>query len=208
MIFTAVVSGRSAGHEFDYGSTHLAVAARMAEAITGQSWASLFASQIKTPLGLNDPDLTYYTAPRQAVGTSNPLVAGGLRATMSEYARLLALEFNRGSYQGNPLIGAAWFDEQSSEPYPDAVIGNSPFANVAQPFHYGLTAWLECTPPAVNCNVTSSPGAFGFTPWLDRDGGYYAILAMEVTEPQSGVVEFAVSLEQDLKPLIKTALAN
>ena len=30
-------------------------------------------------------------------------------------------------------------------------------------------AWLECPPPAVNCAVLSSPGAFGFTPWLDRD---------------------------------------
>ena len=194
------------GTRFDYGSTHLQVAARMAEVSTGATWANLFATQLKTPLGLTSPDLAWYTAPRQAVGTSNPLVAGGIRATMNEYAKFLALDFNRGVYQGNRLIGDALFTAQSTEPYPNAVIGNSPFANAGINFHYGLAAWLECAPPASNCAVLSSPGAFGFTPWFDRDGGYYAILGMEVTESQSGVVAFAVNLAQDLKPLIRTAL--
>ena len=194
------------GTRFDYGSTHLHVAARMAEVATGATWANLFATQLKTPLGLTSPDLAWYTAPRQAVGISNPLVAGGIRATMNEYARFLALDFNRGVYQGNRLIGDALFTAQSTEPYPNAVIGNSPFVNAGINFHYGLAAWLECVPPATNCAVLSSPGAFGFTPWFDRDGGYYAILGMEVTESQSGVVAFAVNLAQELKPLIRSAL--
>jgi hypothetical protein len=41
---------------------------------------------------------------------------------------------------------------------------------------------------------------------VDRDGGYYAILGMEVSESQSGIVEFSVKLAQDLKPLIRAAL--
>ena len=194
------------GTRFDYGSTHLHVAARMAEVVTGQPWASIFATQLKTPLGLTSPDLLWYTAPRQSQGTTNPLIAGGLRATMNEYARILALDFNRGVHQGNTLIGSSLFTSQATEPYPNAIIGNSPFASVGLNFHYGLTAWLECPPPATNCAVLSSPGAFGFTPWFDRDSGYYAILGMEVTESQSGIVSFAVNLEQDLKPLIRNAL--
>jgi serine-type D-Ala-D-Ala carboxypeptidase/endopeptidase len=194
------------GTRFDYGSTHLHVAARMAEVATGQTWANIFAAQLKAPLGLGSADLQWYTAPRQAVGTSNPLIAGGLRATMNEYAQLLALDFNRGVYQGNALIGSALFTTQATEQYPDAVTGNSPFAAAGLDFHYGLTAWLECPPPASNCAVLSSPGAFGFTPWLDRDGGYYAVLGMEVAESQSGIVAFSVNLAQTLKPLIRTAL--
>jgi len=194
------------GTRFDYGSTHLHVAARMAEVVTGQSWANLFATQLKAPLGLTSPDLAWYTAPRQALGTTNPLIAGGIRATMNEYAKILALDFNRGTYQGNTLINSALFTAQATEQYPNTVIGNSPFANSGLNFHYGLAAWLECPPPATNCAVLSSPGAFGFTPWFDRDSGYYAILGMEVTESQSGVVAFAVNLAQDLKPLIRSAL--
>jgi CubicO group peptidase (beta-lactamase class C family) len=150
--------------------------------------------------------MLWYTGPRQAQGTSNPLIAGGLRATMNEYARILQLEYNRGVYQGNRLISDALFTAQSTEQFPAAVIGSSPFANVGLEFHYGLASWLECTPPASNCAVQSSPGAFGFTPWVDRDGGYYAMVAMEVTESQSGIVEFSVRLAQDLKPLIRAAL--
>jgi serine-type D-Ala-D-Ala carboxypeptidase/endopeptidase len=193
------------GTRFDYGSTHLHVAARMAEVVTGAAWNDIFTAQIKTPLGLG-ADLAFYTAPRQGIGTTNPLIAGGLRATMNEYARLLALDFNRGVHQGNRLISDALFSAQATEPYPNAVIGLSPFANAGLGFHYGLTAWLECPPPAVNCTVLSSPGAFGFTPWFDRAGGYYAIVAMEVTESQSGIVAFSVQLAQDLKPLIRAAL--
>ena len=193
------------GTRFDYGSTHLHVAARMAEVVTGAAWNDIFDAQLKAPLGLG-ADMVFYTAPRQASGTSNPLIAGGLRATMNEYAKLLALEYNRGSHQGNPLIDAALVATQVSEPYPNAVIGNSPYSALSLNFHYGLTAWLECTPPALDCTVFSSPGAFGFTPWVDRDGGYYAILGMEISSNQTGVVSFAVNLEQQLKPLIRTAL--
>jgi serine-type D-Ala-D-Ala carboxypeptidase/endopeptidase len=194
------------GTRFDYGSTHLHVAARMAEVVTGQSWANLFSTQLKTPLGLSSPDLVWYTLPRQSLGTANPFIAGGIRATMNEYAGFLGLVYQRGTYQGNSLIAPGLFAAQGTEPYPNAVIGNSPFTSIALNFHYGLTAWLECTPPATNCAVVSSPGAFGFTPWVDRDGGYYAILGMEVNESQSGVVNFSVQLAQDLKPLIRAAL--
>jgi len=193
------------GTRFDYGSTHLQVAARMAEVVTGQSWASIFAMQLKTPLSLGT-DVTWYTAPRQSLGTTNPLIAGGLRMTMNEYARVLALEYGKGTYQGNPLLPASLFDAQSTEPYPNATIGNSPLESLGLNYHYGLASWLECAPPAVNCAVQSSPGAFGFTPWVDRTGRYYAVLGMEVTESQSGVVAFAVQLEQQLEPLIRTAL--
>jgi serine-type D-Ala-D-Ala carboxypeptidase/endopeptidase len=193
------------GTRFDYGSTHLHVAARMAEVVTGESWADVFAMQLKSPLALG-PDLVFYTAPRQGTGTTNPLIAGGLRATMNEYAKILKLEYDEGLWQGQRLMNAALFDAQSTEPYPNAVIGNSPAVNAGFNAKYGLANWLECASPAVNCQVQSSPGAFGFTPWVDRDGGYYAIIAMEVTESQAGIVAFSVQLEQELKPLIREAL--
>ena len=194
------------GTRFDYGGSHLHVAARMAEVVTGASWGELFNTQLKAPLGLTSPDLAWYTLPRQASGTTNPLVAGGIRATMNEYAKILALDFNRGLFQGNRLIADSLFTAQATEPYPNAVIGNSPVANSGFNFHYGLAAWLECPPPATNCAVLSSPGAFGFTPWFDRETGYYAILGMEVPNSQDGVVNFAVTLAQELKPLIRAAL--
>jgi CubicO group peptidase (beta-lactamase class C family) len=195
------------GSRFDYGSTHLQVAARMAEVTSGKLWARLFADTLRTPLGL-DPEVAYYTAPKQELGMVNPLVAGGLRASVNEYAAFLRLAFHRGSAGGVTVGTPALFDEQTKEPFPDAVIGSSPVMTIGLPYHYGLTAWLMCATPATGCAEISSPGAFGFTPWLDRATGYYAILGMELgnDDVESGVVDFAVKLQQQLAPLIRAQL--
>ena len=194
------------GTRFDYGSTHLAVAAHMAEVVTGLSWNDLYSKLLRGPLGIG-PEALFYTWPRQGKGTTNPLIAGGLRMTMDEYAKVLDLEYHRGVYRGTRLISDALFDLQSTEPYPDAVIGSSPVKHVGLGYHYGLASWLQCPSPAVNCGVQSSPGAFGFTPWVDRPGGYYAIIGMEVGGPErGGVVKFSVDLARELAPQIRAAL--
>ncbi|MBP6513799.1 MAG: beta-lactamase family protein [Steroidobacteraceae bacterium] len=195
------------GTRFDYGSTHLQVAARMAEVVTGSSWNAIFAQQLGQPLRL-PAAASYYTAPRLAAGTSNPLIAGGLRASMNEYASLLSVVFHHGTWEGQRLVAASLFEAQAREPFPDVVIGNSPMSALAFNFRYGLTAWLECATPATGCPVISSPGAFGWTPWVDLGGGYYAIIGMEVGDATDGVVNFSVQLAQDLKPAIRRALGT
>lgn len=195
------------GARFDYGSTHLAVAARMAEVRTGRSWNALFREILGDPLGL-PPEVTYFTAPRQAVGTDNPLVAGGLRASVDEYRALLRVLFHRGRAGALEIGEPSWFDAMATEPYPAATIGSSPVAAVGLPFRYGLTSWLECATPATGCAVSSSPGAFGWTPWVDRARGYYAILGMELSQVEGGVVAFSVELQQALEPLIIDALGR
>lgn len=195
------------GARFDYGSTHLAVAGRMAEVAGGKAWNDLFGEQLRAPLGL-PTTVTYYTAPNQTTGQQNPLVAGGLVVSMDEYARFMGLLFHRGVVGGQRLIREDLFGEQARAPYPGAVIGESPMRQVGYPFQYGLTAWLECDTPAAGCAVISSPGAFGWTPWLDRDAGYYAILGTLNANSQGKVVKAAVDTEQALAPAIRAALGR
>jgi CubicO group peptidase (beta-lactamase class C family) len=194
------------GMRFDYGNTHLHVAARMAEVVTGKSWDAIFGEQLRAPLGIA-PQAMFYTWPRRPEGTTNPLIAGGLQMTMNEYARVLELEYHRGLYRGQRLIGDALFTAQATEPYPNAVIGDTPVGRIGLDYHYGLANWLMCPPPASECPVQSSPGAFGFTPWVDRAGGYYAILGMDVGGlRRTGVVKFSVQLAEQLRPMIRKAL--
>ncbi|WP_426750505.1 serine hydrolase domain-containing protein [Myxococcus sp. Y35] len=195
------------GTRFDYGSTHLHVAARMAEVATGKTWNNLFAETLAQPLGLPS-DVAYFTFPNQPIGTTNPLVAGGLRASMDEYAPLLAIVFHRGVYAGRTFGTPELFDAQAIEPYPDVIIGSSPSADMGLGLRYGLAAWLECPTPARGCAVISSPGAFGWTPWVDRETGYYAVLGMhlERDDPGAGVVSFAMNLSMAVKPLIRAAM--
>jgi CubicO group peptidase (beta-lactamase class C family) len=193
------------GSRFDYGSTHLHVAALMAEVAVGSDWIDIFDEQMRAPLQLA-PEFAYYANPRQAVDTRpiNPLLAGGMRASMNDYEHVLRFVFNKGQWQGTQLLSPAIFDTQAIEPYPDAIVGTSPSLINAR---YGLTAWLECSTPASGCMKISSPGVFGFTPWLDRSAGYYAILGMELDDLRSdrGI---GTQIEQTLQPLVADAIAR
>ncbi len=191
------------GARFDYGSTHLHVAARMAEVVVGASWNEIYEEQIRAPLQLA-PEFAYYAGPRQGIGLQpiNPLPAGGMRASMNDYASLLHFVYHKGQWQGSQLLAPGIFDLQAVQPYPDAVMGNTPSAVNAR---YGLTAWLECATPATGCATLSSPGAFGFTPWLDRETGYYAILGMELEDFRSDR-GLGPRIQQTLKPLIVDAI--
>lgn len=194
------------GSRFEYGNTHLHVAARMAEVATGAGWANIVAVQLRQPLSLPG-SVAYYTAPRQSTGTINPLVAGGLRITMDEYGRILGVIYNRGSHNGQVLLAASLVEQMGRDPFPTAVTGFSPYANFGLAREYGLTAWLECATPFTGCNDITSPGAFGFTPWIDRDGGYYAIVGMEV-DGFGEVSQFSVDLSLALRRLIRAALGR
>jgi D-alanyl-D-alanine-carboxypeptidase/D-alanyl-D-alanine-endopeptidase len=121
---------------------------------------------------------------------------------MNEYEHILHFVFDKGVWQGSALLAPGIFDTQTVTPYPDATIGKSPGGEL----RYGLTAWLECSTPQTGCAVISSPGAFGFTPWLDRDAGYYAILGMQAGN--NSATHFGANLEQQLKPLIVQALSQ
>jgi len=193
------------GTRFDYGSTHLQVAALMAEVAVGSNWNDIFDVQIRGPLQLA-PEFLYYAAPRSAINPrpSNPLLAGGLRASMNDYASLLKFVFDKGQWQGSQLLSSQLFDLQAIEPYPDVIVGTTPDSVGAR---YGLTAWLECDTPATGCATISSPGLFGFTPWLDRSAGYYAILGMELEDLRADH-GLGPRIERTLKPLIVQAISR
>jgi CubicO group peptidase (beta-lactamase class C family) len=191
------------GTVFEYGSTHLHVAGRMAEVTTGSQWNEIFASQLLAPLGL-PADLVYYANPVAMAGTQNPLLAGGLHISMNEYARILRFIFDKGVWEGSPLLAPEIFDAQTITPFPNAEVRFTPAESPN--LRYGLTAWLECATPATGCATISSPGAFGFTPWLDRSAGYYAILGMDFSGSRDEHQAFGVELQQKLKCLIENAL--
>lgn len=133
------------GAEFNYGSTHLEVAGRMAEIATGKKWNELFQFYMASPIGLPS-DLLYFAQPKTQENPDNPLISGGLRVSMRDYEAILHMVFNKGKIGDQQFISATLMDAQSKAPYPNSVIGNTPSKNPA--LRYGLTAWLECDTPA------------------------------------------------------------
>jgi CubicO group peptidase (beta-lactamase class C family) len=193
------------GERFDYGGTHQAVAAAMAEVVSGESWATLFDQNLKTPLGLVDPDLHYVTLPKQGTGGDNPLVAGGLLATADEYMPILAVLFHKGEIAGQPWISSTLMERFGENHYADVLVGTTPPATVEFDFRYSWSSWLNCEGPVASCPVVSSPGAFGFSPWVDWEHGYYAVLAMESDDAGAGS-PFSVPLMEALRSEIEGML--
>jgi CubicO group peptidase (beta-lactamase class C family) len=201
------------GTQFTYGGGHFQVAARMAEVASGKTWNDLFTELLGRPLSLH-PETNFYTSPwlgLSKAGTTNPRIAGGMVASMNDYARLLAVPFHLGTFGGHAFSRPSLFEDMGTEPSPSAILNVSPMASISNlPFRYGFGAWIECLPSRPQCPLLSSPGLFGFTPWLDRDSGYYAVLGTYRLPPTpadiNGIIDFSVQLEQRLKPLLAEAL--
>ncbi len=195
------------GATFRYSNIHLQVAAGMAEAVTGEPWRDLVKTVLFEPLGLTEPGLRFVTFPKQNFGTTNPLVAGGLRATTNEYLQLLALAFHGGldSAGGTRWLAESLAERLHNNPFSQATVAYSPYTNTGLGYRYGFGSWLECGPPAASCDRVSSTGKFGFAPWFDQSHGYYAVLSMESDADDAATL--SVELQHRLMPLIEAALS-
>ena len=194
----------SPGDRLDYGGAHLQVAGWMAEQSTGESWAQLFERTLREPLGLNAEQTRYYTFPQRRIG-DHPLIAGGLVISIDDYDRLLSVAHKRGQLEETTFISEALARRLEENRYPSAEIGDSPMEDDGYDYRYSFGSWLHCEGTYTECPIVSSPGAYGFTPWIDHASGYRAILAMESEAP--GGAAWAVPLAHSLMPWIAALAA-
>ena len=121
-----------------------------------------------------------------------PVMAGGVQTTAADYA-----EFLKGLIRvTNPLIMSSFLRPAAMDPY--AVCTNpsspacvdasgNPLARYAPvppniSWHYSITHWIE-DDPVTGDGAYSSPGKFGFYPWVDASKTYYGILARYDNNP-------------------------
>jgi serine-type D-Ala-D-Ala carboxypeptidase/endopeptidase len=187
------------GTNFAYGSAHLEVAGAMAEIAGGKPFAQLYRDKVANPLAMGA--VSGFTYPSAA----NPLIAGGAVSTGEEYAKML------DGVMTNRLLSTNGLATFKRDQTTNVTFAFRPGASSTTDWHYAAASWYECDfapfdARCANAHVISSPGLFGWTPWIDFDNGYYAIITMEGlnTLDSSGV---SVALEQRLQPLIVAALA-
>ena len=185
------------GTAFSYGPDHMHVAAAMAERATGHSFNAIFRENVAIPLGMTEA--SQYIIP----SASNPLVSGGAASTGRDYAIFL-----QALLDGSLIADRrAWLrDRTAGIPFLFRPRG----AEESGDWHYALGAWLECdeprfSPACAHVRIYSSPGSFGWTPWIDFRNGYFALIARRGKRFSTPV---AVQLEQLLQPLIEEALAH
>jgi hypothetical protein len=106
-------------------------------------------------------------------------LAGGVSDSAADYAAFL-----RKILSGTLLMGA----ELGTRAVPassaactggaTACIPGPPFAN--ENLHYSLGHWVEDDPGSLGDGAFSSPGYFGFYPWIDSSKTWYGIIARDV----------------------------
>jgi len=162
------------GTAFRYGGVSMQVAGRVAEIASGKSWNQLFSERIATPLGLT------HTAYAGFGGVQNPGIGGGMISTASDYMVFLDMILRYGEYNGRRILSRSSIEEMERDQTAGAKIVFSPFAfySPLEPSladtRYGLGVWRERGGQEI-----SSPGAFGFSPWIDRSKNYAGVLAVQ-----------------------------
>lgn len=199
-------SASTPGSYFYYGgSTHLRIAARMAELATGKTWRQLYDEQLRVPLGWGVSS-TYG-------GAANPNPAGGLACTGLEYTRLLMLQLRQGLDGSNRLLAQATIQQQRADAFgPTTSIQYSAYTFLGKAYHYGLGNWLETAngqaPTATNpVNRWSSTGKFGWAPWVAADSSYAGLIMTQQPDQPTSFVP-SENLKATLGPLIRAALAT
>ena len=109
--------------------------------------------------------------PEIAMTYTQPQPAGGVRTSAQEYAKFL-----RKMLSGDLRMGSALGTHAvCTNPATCASAVSTPIPG-DESRSYSLGHWVE-DDPTVGDGAFSSPGAFGFYPWIDSDKAYYGIVA-------------------------------
>ncbi|MCU0664529.1 MAG: hypothetical protein MUC50_19655 [Myxococcota bacterium] len=118
------------------------------------------ASRIKATLG-----------PELAFAYSSPQLAAGVYTTASTYAAFL-----RKILSGTLAI-LHHLGENAVCTLPQSCPDKATYSPSPETWHYSWGHWVEDDSAAENDGAFSSPGAFGFYPWIDAEKQYYGLLA-------------------------------
>jgi CubicO group peptidase (beta-lactamase class C family) len=170
------------GKVFSYGGNSMQVAGRMAEIATGKAWDDIFIAEMVTPLNLNATDFaTSSTAPGY-IRNTNPRIAGGVRSTLEDYGKVvdtvlaygcLDTGFPNNCLPGRRLLSRATIEFMARDRTVGTVDISRPSTSIG--YGYGLGQWIDPSSPL----IVSSPGAFGFTPWVDRNTQVAGVLLVD-----------------------------
>lgn len=169
------------GSAFAYGGLSMQVAGAMAERASGLSWDALLARELLLPLGLTATDYGFNSTAPGIVTVTNPRIGGGVRSTLADYRRLMAMwqadgvaasGANAGQrFLASSTIGAMQRDHALGL----RRISDPPSVDLYPGWGYGFGFWLLPTGRAGNPVLESSPGAFGFQGWVDGSAGVAAV---------------------------------
>ncbi len=156
--------------QFDYDSGHDQKLAAL-DLGMGATTAAQLSQAYQSRLGLR-PDFT--------MAGLDPLMAGGMMGSASDYAPFLQ------SIMTGKLVIGAHLGENAVCTLPSACPGKvvySPIVLLREPWTYSYNHWVESEHGNGTVDAYSSPGKWGFYPWISADRKYYGIVSRHDVNP-------------------------
>jgi hypothetical protein len=107
-----------------------------------------------------------------------PLLSGGAYMNAQDYALVLRRILD-GTLVMRDALGTSPVCTQRAAPC------NAAFTPIPEAWHYSIGHWVEDDPSTNGDGAFSSPGAFGFYPWIDKSKTYYGIIS-RAQSPEAG----------------------
>lgn len=199
----------AAGERFDYGGLAMQVAGRMAEVASGKSWETLFQKRIAEPCNMSN---THFV-PVDSGGGHSPMLGGGARSTLHDYANFLNMIFNSGKFNGKKILSEKAIREMQADQVRGALVGPGEFVERVRGSKYegiyGLGEWREQLDVGGNAVLISSPSWAGTYPWIDKTVGVYGVLIVHVSGPNVGRDHFSGFYSSPaLVPMVRVAVTE
>ena len=181
------------GTKFKYGGLAMQVAGRMAELATGKDWETLFQQKIAVPLEMHS---THFT-PVDSAGGHAPMLGGGARSTLQDYANFLSMIFNNGVFNGKRILSVKAIEAMQADHVLKASTNRGEFVEKIRGSKrkdiYGLGEWREETDANGNALFISSPSWAGAYPWIDKKKHVYGFFLTHITNSKKGFNSFLTS---------------
>jgi len=184
------------GTGFAYGPDHMQIAALMVRDATGRELGDILREDIWDAAGASDA-----TALNDA--SDNIRYSANMTSTPEDYGKVLSR-----------LLAGNYFPINTGY-LADRIAGTETLGSIRAisesgiDWHYGSGFWIECDtiPFSDTCAESptiSSPGVFGFLPWVDFDKGYWAVIGVEQRGRQDPIASRAsLDFQQMIQPLIE-----
>jgi CubicO group peptidase (beta-lactamase class C family) len=161
------------GAYFAYGGISMQVGGEVAQVQSGEDWQAGWIAHVGAPLGIDTIDWQGLAA------TQNYRIAGGARASLPDYAKVLAMLAGGGVGNGARILGANAIATLDHDQTRGAALGYAP-PTADGSTASGVGAWIETGLSLSTEQPTiSSIGKFGFTPWVDLGYGYWGVLMLD-----------------------------
>ncbi|MFN0124504.1 MAG: serine hydrolase domain-containing protein [Blastocatellia bacterium] len=168
------------GTEIRYGSAGMQLGGRIAEVVSGKGWNQLFKERIADKCEM--PNTTFARTDRNR----NPMLAGGAFSTLRDYGHFLEMIINQGVFKGRRVLSANAVREMQKDQtgkLPLVVASND---RMGRKSHYGLGEWIDEQDAKSNTLQVSSPGAFGFRPWINHPRRLFCVWMVQHPQRQGG----------------------